>query len=326
MKTDARCESPARRKLLGAADSDVSPVRPLPRLLLSALLCATALAAVAPVAQASQLIARNATGVRLEVDRHGRALVSYRAQGKQSHVLVWGALNAIDPTKARSQVSFHVDYSGGWGSLGRNYWKRLRNVCRPASVQLSWLVAACQAPDGSFWALQSWQRTLPNYGLPAYGIHGAWELRVSHWRGELPRLEIETGWAYGRYNSLFGRLTWRGRPMYGFSSTPGGVPLDSFGRNIYVDTYNSAYGAGWHRENAFLAHTGTGGFCYGFYPHGSRPSGMGERYRATVSGPGVLPDVSWEGASPGTYDRTFDLAADARERALLGSDPLCRPR
>jgi hypothetical protein len=264
--------------------------------------------------------------VRLEVDRHGRVLVTYRAQGKLSHALAWGALNAVDPTTARRQVSFHVDYSGGWGSFGRDYWKTLRNVCRPADVELGWLVTACRAPDGTYWALQSWQRTLPNYGLPPTGIRGAWELRLSHWRGELPKLDIETGWAYGRYHSLFGRFTWRGRPMYGFASTAAGIPLDTFGRNIYVDTYNSAYGPGWYRENAFLAHTGTGGFCYGFYPHGNRPSGMGERYRATVSGPGVLPDVSWEGTAPGAYDRAYDLAADACERALLGGDPLCRPR
>ena len=291
------------------------------------MLCsAAALAAVAPVAHASQLIARNATGVRLAVDRHGRALVSYRAQGKQSHVLVWGALNAIEPTRARSQVSFHVDYSGGWGSLGREYWRTLRNVCRPAAVQLAWVVSACQAPDGTFWALQSWRRTLPNYGLPAFGTHGAWELRLSHWRGPLPKLEIHTGWAYGRYNSLFGRLTWRGHGVFGFANTPRGVPLDSFGRNVYVDTYDSAYGPGWHRENAFLTHPGSGGFCYGFYPHGNRPSGMGTRYRATVSGPGVLPDVAWEGRAPGTYNRPFDAAADARQRALLGADPRCQPR
>jgi len=298
----------------------------LRRLIVVSLLSAAAVAFGAPVANASQLIARNATDVKLEVDHHGRALVTYRAQGKLLHVLVWGALNAIDPTKARDQVAFHVDYSGGWGSFGRDYWKTLRNVCRPAHVQLAWLVTACRTPDGTYWALQSWQRTLPDYGLPAYGIHGAWELRVSHWRGPLPELDIETGWAYGRYNSLFGRLTWRGRPVYGFSATPQGVPLDSFGRNIYVDTYDSAYGPGWHRENAFLTHPGSGGFCYGFYPHGNRPSGMGKRYRATVSGPGVLPDVSWEGNAPGAYDRSYDLAADARQRALLGSDPRCHPR
>ena len=34
------------------------------------------------------------------------------------------------------------------------------------------------------------------------------------------------------------------QPVFGFRSTPAGVPLDTFGRNIYVDTFDSAYGAG----------------------------------------------------------------------------------
>src|SRR5579872_55184 len=31
--------------------------------------------------------------------------------------------------------------------------------------QLAWMVVACTAPDGSYWAIQSWQRLLPDYGL-----------------------------------------------------------------------------------------------------------------------------------------------------------------
>src|SRR5439155_21932954 len=125
-----------------------------------------------------------------------------------------------------------------------------------------------------------------------------------------PKLEIGTGWAYGRYHSLYGRYTYRGQPVYGFSSTRDGRPLDGFGRNIYLDTYDSAYGSGWHRENAFLSHTGSGGFCYGFYPHEVRPSGMGLGYRATVSGPVGLRDVTWEGSAPSSYDPTYDHPAD----------------
>ena len=292
------------------------------------LAVATLLASLcAQTAGASQLIARNARGVKLEVNAKGIALLTYRAQGHTQHVLAWGAINAIAPTETRSQVAFRVDYSGGWGSQGYAVWKGFRNVCRPVQVPLAWLVTACRTPDGSNWALQRWQRHLLNYGLPSTGIHAAWELRLSHWKGPLPKLDIGVGWAYRRFHSLYGRYTYRGKPIFGFHSTPSGNPLDSFGRNVYVDTYNSAYGPGWHRENGFLTHLNTGGFCYGFYPHGDRPSGMGERYRATVSGPGVLPDVTWEGAAPPlAYDRTFDLAADAAQRALLPDDHLCQPR
>jgi hypothetical protein len=53
---------------------------------------------------------------------------------------------------------------------------------------------------------------------------------------------------------------------------------------------------------------------------------MGTRYRATVSGPGVLPDAMWEGAAPGSYDAQYDRAEDALQLMLLGPDSRCRPR
>ena len=279
----------------------------------------------APTATASQLIARDATGVTLAVDGNGTALVTYRSGGALRRVLAWGAVNARHPSPGGRQVAFQIDYSGGWGSSRRPVWKTYDNRCAPATFPLRWLVTACRAPDGSYWALQSWQRTLPVYGMPAAPGRDAWELRLSHWTGPLPQLEVQFGWTYRRFHQIFGRLTWRGQPVYGFSHTPRGMPLDDFGRNIYVDTLDSAYGRGWRRENGFLTHNPTGGFCYGFYPHGNRPSGRGVRYRATVIGPGVTPDVYWEGTPPTRYDRMFDELADRNLLALLTGDPVCRP-
>ena len=296
------------------------------RFLTLASVAAALAVAVATPAQASQLIARDATQVKLRVGSGGKALISYRVRGRARHVLAWGAVNAIHATQARKQVAFRVDYSGGWRTFGRSLENGFRNVCKPTKVDLAWVVAACRAPDGSYWALQSWQRGLRNYGLPATGTRDDRELRLSHWTGAVPRLEVGIGWAYRRFHSLFGRYSWRGRGIHGFASTPAGVPLDSFGRNLYVDTLDSAYGPGWHRENGFLSHVGTGGFCYGFYPHGSRPSGMGQRYRMSVSGPGVLPDAYWEGTPPAAYDRNFDLEADRKQAELLAQDRLCQPR
>ena len=164
---------------------------------------------------------------------------------------------------------------------------------------------------------------LPNYGLRPTPVQSAWELRLSHWCGDLHVLESKHSWAYRCFDHLFGRFTYRGRPVYGFRSTSSGAPLDTFGRNLYLDTRDSAYGDGWRRENSFLTHNGTGTFCYGLFPHGSRPSGMGTRYRATIIGPGVTPDIYWESYPPGPYARDADLAANAEIRAL--GDPVCRP-
>jgi hypothetical protein len=172
--------------------------------------------------------------------------------------------------------------------------------------------------------LQSWQRALPNYGLPASGKSAVWELRLSHWRGELPQLTVNLNWAYKTYQHIFGSFTYLGKPVHGFKSTPGGNPLDTFGRNLYLDTFNSAYGAGWKRENSFLMHKGTGKFCYGFYSHGSRPVGSGERYRATIIGPGVTPDIYWEADALTSYDKEFDLQQHAVQKEFFAGDPLCK--
>ena len=62
-------------------------------------------------------------------------------------------------------MSFKLDYSGGWGTTRKDVWKTLRNACLPATgPPLAWVVTACTASDGSHWALQAWQRELPNYG------------------------------------------------------------------------------------------------------------------------------------------------------------------
>jgi hypothetical protein len=238
-------------------------------------------------------------------------------------VLAWAAKNAIAPTRTRPQVSFRLDYAGGWGKYRRDYWKTFTNKCRPyTGPALAWKVAACTAPDGSFWALQAWQRGLPNYGGTPTGIQGAWELRLSHWTGSLPVLQIQTDWAWHQWDHLFGTFTYDNSPVFGFRSTSSGVPLDTFGRNIYVDTYDSAYGQGWKRENSFLTHTRTGVFCYSFNPHSGHPAGKGARYRATVEGPGVTPDVMWQGVPAGLYDKSLDTELNAQISQL--GDRQCR--
>jgi hypothetical protein len=292
-----------------------------PPVLTCFVLCVLALA---PAASASELIDRNASRITLAVAQDGKALITYRAQGKLHRVLAWGALNAIAPTRSRPQVKLKLDYSGGWGTFRRPVWKTFKNVCQPYDgPALKWFVAGCLAPDGSYWALQRWQRMLPNYGLAPTPQQAVWELRLSHWTGDLPVLEVSTNWAYRRFDHIFGRFGYLGSPVFGFRATSTGVPLDTFGRNLYVDTFNSAYGKGWKRENSFLMHTGSGAFCYGFFKHGNRPAGKGERYRATIIGPGLTPDIFWESAGPGSYSRELDAVANDAIREL-GSGT-CKP-
>ncbi len=290
------------------------------------VLLSVAVAIAAPgTASASELIDRNATAVELQVAHNGQALLSYQARGKHWNVLAWGALNALPPTTARPQVKFLLDYSGGYGTYKRDVWKTFENACLPYDgPPLKWFVTGCKAADGTYWAVQSWQRMLPNYGLQPSALQAVHELRLSHWAGPIAELTVNLNWAYRRYHHVFGSLTYLGKPVYGFKSTSGGVPLDTFGRNLYVDTLDSAYGAGWKRENSFLMHRNTGMFCYGFYPHGSRPIGAGTRYRATVIGPGVTPDVYWEAKGLERYDQEFDLLMHTIQKEFLAGDSLCR--
>lgn len=292
------------------------------------LCCVFLLAALvgAGAAPASELIDRNASDVKLAVDAKGRALLTYRARGRVRRVLAWGAINARPPDPNLKQVEFKLDYAGGWGAFRTQVWKTFKDACRTYDgPTLQWYVTGCLAPDGTYWAVQSWQRMLPNFGLEPTPAQAVWELRLAHWRGDVPDLTVKLDWAYRRYDHLYGTYAYLGHPIFGFRVTPTGAPLDTHGRNLYLDTLDSEYGAGWKRENSFLVQNPRGNFCYGFYPHGSRPIGKGTQYRATIIGPGVTPDAYWESTAPGEYNRELDVAANAEQKELAGSSKYCRP-
>jgi len=300
------------------------------RFRLAALIAIVAAVAVPSTASASELIDRNASKVTLKVQKNGQALLSYNARGKRWNVLAWGAVNALAPTTTRKQISFRLDYSGGYGTYKRDVWKTFKDGCRPYDgPELQWLVTACKAPDGSYWAVQAWQRMLSNYGEKLTPKSTVWELRLSHWKGPVAELTVNLNWAYKKYHHLFGSFSYLGKPVHGFASTSVGNPLDTFGRNLYVDTFDSTYGKGWKRENSFLMHKASGKFCYGFYEHAwagrSYPSGMGTRYRATIIGPGVTPDIYWESDALGAYDLQFDLQMHETQKQFYAGMKGCKP-
>src|SRR5256885_13243411 len=154
-------------------------------------LAAIGAVALPSVAAGSQLIDRNASGVQLAVNRKDEAMITYRAAGKLKRVLVWGAINARFPSSNAHQVRLKKDYAGGWGKYRRLYWRGFHNACRRYDgPKLAHFVAGCQAPDGSYWALQSWQTPLPDLGfLPWLPEQRAWELHVSHLTRPLAQLE-----------------------------------------------------------------------------------------------------------------------------------------
>jgi hypothetical protein len=279
------------------------------------LVVGLAVLALPALAGAAEIVDRNVAAPALRVNSKNVALVTYAAKGTKRHVLYWGAVNWAE--------NFKRDYSGGWKSKIADY-KSFGNSCKPyTGPALALMVAACDAPDGSHWALQQWQRLWKNYG----GDKAKNELYLSHWRGDTGQLLIETDYSYhGKHQHLWGKFSFHGKPVFGTKWTRAGVPLDKQGRNIYIDFLT---GPQWHRVNSFLTHPPTAGFCYTFANHPASSAawngqGTGDAYRATAIGPGVTPLVQTHFAPPGPYETASDDAANAAQKELLGGDSRCR--
>ena len=290
---------------------------------------AAALILAAPAA-ASEVFALDAQDLTLQVNG-GTALVSYTATGKRRHLLLWGAINALASGSAPLQTSFRRDFSGGWKSRGRVIWARFVDRCRPyTGPSLPFLVAACTASDGTYWAVQAWQRLLPMRGFePWKPNQAAMEFHLSHWSGPVAQLEVSPNWTYGgQWQGLFGRLTYAGVPVFG-TRTPSASRRDAYGRYVYIDTRNSVYGSGWRHDAGKVLHLRNGAFCYSFVPQAPprgypdqapRGPAVGDLHRVTVMGPGVTPDVQWEGAPIGAYDPGQDAVFNALFDRLVGTD------
>lgn len=277
--------------------------------------------------------------VALRANGNGEAMLYYTkgAGAGARHVFVRGAINARFPTRGAKQVHFKLDYSGGYRETGHALWKTFRNECRPYDgPDLTKSVAACTAPDGSYWAVQEWRVALPDLGFPPWTVRQrSFDLRISHWTEPAAQLEVHADWIYGgRFHEVFGRATYRGKPIYGFQSTARGEPTDNFGRLIYLDTANSKYGPGWRRENSFLPHRPTGVFCYGFYKRdprvggyamppnyngGRRGPGHGSMYRLTIIGPGVTPDIQTVVSGLPDYNarNSSDVSYERQQNGIL---------
>jgi hypothetical protein len=306
--------------------------------LLVAVCASGALLVAAASGSASELVQDPNVGfVSLKVNGKGEALLTYkRSDGRMRRVLAWGAINARTPSPDVPQVRFRWDYAGGWSKYRNGkYWQRFQNRCRPYDgPKLALFVAGCKAPDGSYWALQAWQRRLPLLGFdPWLPHHSNWELHLSHFSGELPVLEVHPNWTYGgRWQGVFGRYSYLGVGIFGYGATPKGVPKDKYGRNLYIDTLDSAYGAGWKRESGILSHREKGTFCHSFVPQrpfpgypsqDTRPAAPGERYRITVGGPGVLPVMQVEIPGLKDSDRGRDTELNGIFDRLMANDKVC---
>jgi hypothetical protein len=306
-----------------------------------ALVVALVTAICLPAAASASAIFGDAdvTGPTLKVNAKGIALVEYKTKaGAPRHVLAWGAVNAVpNQSKGATQQKFQLDYSGGWKSQkNAKYWQTFKSACKKYDgPTLPFFVAGCKAPDGSYWALQAWDRNMPMRGFDAWtDKQKAVELHISHWSGDLPVLEIYRHYTYGNANQgFFGRLTYQGEPVFGTRS-PSATVSDTWARNIYIDAFNSDYGPGWKHDTAINTHPANGAFCYTFTPQAppsgypsSKPNGdgLGQRYRISVIGPGVTPIVQWEGPKLSGLNAADQAVATAKFDEILAGDKHCAP-
>lgn len=294
------------------------------------LLCSFA-PALTGSAHASQVLGDlNIQSVRLEANAAGQALVTYRREdGRIVDLLASGAVDARQPDPALPQVRFTLEYAAGPR-------RGFRNTCRLYDgPQLADLVTACTATDGSYWAIQAWQRLLPMRGVaPWKPVQSALEFHLSHWTGPLATLQVSQNWTYnGHWQGLFGRLTYRGVPQFGFSTPSATRRGDGYARYVYIDTHDSVYGPGWRHDAGKVLHSRDGAFCYSFVPQRTpagypsdevRGPGVGDESRVRVLGPGVTPDVSWTGPTLGAFDPRQDAAFNALFDQWVGSaDRVC---
>jgi hypothetical protein len=153
--------------------------------------------------------------------------------------------------------------------------------CNEIKPNLPYLKVSCRAGT-SKWAVQYWDRLKSNYG----GRIATFEIHISHWTGSPAKIFASLDCT--RPIRLVGHFEFHGKPVFGYKVTRTGVPLDPYGRNIYLDVLDSkAYGKGWARENSFLANAPDGSFRYAFWDE----SKLGTKLRLSAIGPGVSPIV-----------------------------------
>jgi hypothetical protein len=202
---------------------------------------------------ASITVATNAQRPALRVDAHGTAEVSWTAAGVRRYLLV-------PPT--------------GRVYPGRQLLARDVSVST-AAVVLPFRRVLRRTPDGRFWALQTW-RLQPG---------GPVELRFSRWRGEKPRVTLETRPQYAG-EVLSGDATFAGRPVPLYSPTPEGKRIRSY---VHLDRWT---GRGWSRLTS-VAIRADGTFRYFA---GAGAAAM--RYRALLPGPNIGATLAPDRVSP----------------------------
>ena len=138
------------------------------------------------------------------------------------------------------------------------------DVSRPAPASgLAFSPAVRRTPSGWLLAVQTWDVA----GQPV-------ALHLARWKGEPTQLTLTAAGS-----RLTGTASFQGKPLTAFSPTPSGTPVRTY---VYIDCFGcAASSTGWS------AMIGVHPKADGSFSVLLRPSWIGTRYRASVSGPNV---------------------------------------
>ena len=153
------------------------------------------------------------------------------------------------------------------------------------------------------------------------------------------KLDVYTDWIYGgRFQEVFGQYTYQGKGIRGFGTTRVGAPTDGYGRLLFLDTLQLVLRARAGCARTRSSRTGrpecsatastprnpwVGGYAHPrSTPNRKRGPGTGEQYRITAPGPGVTPDVMWQGPGLHAYDRQQPGRRLAREQMNAERDQI----
>ena len=144
-------------------------------------------------ASASEIIDRNASNVSLKVASNGQALVSFNARGKRWNVLAWGAMNATasddDPQADRVQARLL-----GWlrAPTSATSGRPSRTPAAPTTApSCSGSSPAARRPTARTGRSSPGSARSPTTASRPRAKSAVWELRLSHWRGELPAADCQ---------------------------------------------------------------------------------------------------------------------------------------
>ena len=302
------------------------------------------LLALPGVASAAQLIDRNATGVQIRVEREGRgdADLPQGQRGEARPRLGRDQRDRADGGRAPAEVQARL--LGRLGHVPHGLLEDFPGSCgRYDGPALPNIVAACKAPDGSYWAAQSWPQPLPNLGFTPWSpeLRANW-LEVSHWtvrsRSSRP---ARTGCTAGasRRSSAATRISAR-RSTASARRASARRPTASAASSISTRTTRCTVGLATrelvrHSQpdrrlllRLLLVRSDEGRLQASARLDGEARPRRGEKYRLLASGPGVTPNVATIVDGLHAFDpaNPADVAWQTQQSSILLSwgDKSCR--